>query len=466
MSLTLNNATTFNALRNLAQISSALAISNQRLSSGYRLNSAADDPAGIIAVANFDQNLARIDAATRNGERINSLIDTADGAMAQIASLLGTIQTKALAAAGDTATAEEKAAYQAEIDAAIASIDYIVNSTTFNSKALLNGSMGYTVSGVDSSKITDVRVNSADTSQADVDIAISVVSGAEKGSISFSDTIVDTVIFTLTGPNGSEQLTFSSGANLETVVMPAINALSDDTGIEASYAAGTLTFSTKYYGSDQTVSIDVTEGTFDMDGGVTSDSGADATVTVNGLTTVTEGLRVHFSSGDTSVKFSLQESFGNVGGGSETFTITGGGANFALDASPSSKIYIGLSGLYSFYLGDDELGYLNSLKSGGANAISTGNYYQAANIAAGASGQLSTERARFGAVKTYTVNTALSSFAAAKTALSAAKSNIMDIDYAQETANNNRLQLLLQAATYVLTSLNYNAASILTLLNA
>lgn len=466
MSFTLNNTAVINTLTNLTKLSAALALSNQRLATGYRVNSAADDPAGIIALSSFDRDMARIDAATRNGQRISSMVDTADGAMAQIASLLGTIQTKSLAAAGDTATAEEKAAYQAEIDEAIASIDYIVNSTTFNGKNLLSGDMTYTVSGVDSSKITDVRVNSADTSLTDVDIAISVVSGAEKGSISFSDTIVDTVTFTLTGPNGSEQFTFSSGADLETVVMPAINAVSDDTGVEASYAGSTLTFSTKYYGSDQTVSIDVTEGTFVMDGGVTSDSGVDATVTVNGLTTITEGLKVHFSSGNNSVKFSLKESFGNVGGGSETFTITGGGSNFALDASTSGKIHIGLMPLNSFYLGNDELGYLNSLKSGGANAISSTNYYQAANIAAAASEQISTERARFGALKSYTIEPALSSYAATKTALASARSSIMDVDYAQETANNNRLQILMQAATYVLANSNHNATSIISLLSS
>jgi flagellin len=418
MSFTLNNTAMFNTLTNLTKLSAALAISNQR-----------------------------------------------DGAMAQIASLLGTIQTKALAAAGDTATAEEKAAYQAEIDAAVASIDSIVNSTTFNGKALLNGSMGYSLSGVDASKIANVRVNSADTSSGDVDMDISVVSAAEKGSISFSNTITDTVTFTITGPNGSEEFTFGAGTLLETEVMPAINAVTDDTGIEASYWSGTLTFKTKYYGSDETVSIDVTQGTFVMDGGTTSDDGVDATVTVNGLTTITEGLNVNFSSGNNSIKFSLKESFGTVGGGAETFTITGGGSNFALDASPSSKIHIGLSPIYSFNLGTDELGYLSSLKSGGTNAISSGNYQQAANIAAAASQQISTERARFGAMKTYTVEPALSAYAATKTALSSARSNIMDIDYAEETATNNRLQILMQAATYVLANLNHNATSILSLLS-
>ena len=460
----INNMAVLNVVNNLTRLGTELAISNQRLATGKRIISAGDDPAGVIAAANLKNQIAGIDAATSNGYRINSIIDTADGAMSQISSLLGTINTKALAAAGSTTTAEERAAYQAEIDAAIDAIDTLVNTTTFNGKRLLDGGLGYNTADIDSSKLADVRVNSADTSSGTVSLDVDVVSAAEKAVISYSTgNLTDDVTFTLTGNNGAEQFSFSTGATIANIES-SVNAESDATGIVAEVDGGTLYFRSDSYGSDQSVSINVTAGTFAMDGGTTSDTGVDATVTVNGQSATSDGMQVFFSSGSTSVRFSLEESFGNVGGGSATFSITGGGSDWQLNANPINKIHFGLNSLSSVSLGNDTIGHLRSLKSGGANALSSGNYQAAANIATAASQQVATDRARIGAVQSYTVNSTLSAFSAAKTAMTQEISNIEDLDYVQETANNNRLQLLMQVGTSILASLNQNTANILSLI--
>ncbi len=465
MSLNFNSFSTLTALNNLAQIGTALKLSNQRLATGSKLNSAADDPSGIVAVSQFDQQIAQIEAATRNGERINSIIDTADGAAAQVSSLLGTIQTNALAAAGSSVTDEERAAYQAEIDTAVDAIDTLVNSTNFNGTRLLDGGIAYTTSGIDSAKLSDVRVSSANVSGSSISLAVDVVSAAEKAVISYSNgNLTDDVTFTVTGENGSETFSFTSGATISSIET-AVNAQSDATGVVAEVDGGTLYLRSTNYGSDESVSINVTAGTFVMDGATTSDSGVDATVTVNSQTTTADGLHVKYSSGDTAVKFTLEESFGNVGGGSTSFSITGGGAQWQLDTNPANKINFGMNSLSSSSLGSDALGYLSSLKSGGTNALASGNYQAAANIASSASLQVATERARMGAIQSYSVNATLSSLSATKTALSSSRSSITDVDYASEVANNNRLQVMMQAATTVLASINSNTRSILSLLN-
>lgn len=460
----LNSSSLYSAVRNLNMLAAELAVSNQRLTTGSKINRAADDPSGIVAVANFDQQLAQIDAATRNGTRINSMIDTADGAMAQISSLLGTIQTNALAAAGSTVTAETRAAYQAEIDTAVDSIDRLVNTTTFNGTRLLDGGLGYQTSGIDNAKLSDVRVNSANTASGSVSLEVDVVTAAEKAVISYTTGVLtDDVTFSLTGSNGTEEFSFSNGASIASIET-AVNLYSDDTGIVAEVDGGTLYFRSAEYGSSETVSINVTAGTFAMAGSVTSDTGVDATVTVNSQTTTTDGMQIHYSSGDTSVRFTLEDSFGNVGGGSTTFTVTGGGTNWQLDTNPSNRIHIGLSSLNSAYLGNDSVGYLRTLKSGGANALSTGNYQQAANIASFASGQLATDRARLGAVQSYAVNSTLDSLSATKTALSNARSSVMDVDYVTESANNSRLQTLMEVGASVIAAIQNNQKSILSLL--
>jgi len=464
MSLTLNNMGMLRVLNTLSQTSAALDASNLRLTMAKRILSASDDPAGVIAAENLKSSIAQIDAAAKNGQRINSVMDTADGAMAQISSLLGTIQTSALSAAGSSATAEERAAYQAEIDAAIDAIDTLVNTTAFGNIRLLDGGIGYTTSGIDTAELADVRVHSADTGGGSVSVAVEVVAAAEKAVISYSDGVLtDDVTFSLTGNNGTEEFAFSTGAAISDIET-AVNAVSDATGVVAEVDGGTLYFRSQNYGSSQSVSIQVTDGTFQMDGSTASDTGVDATVTVNGQTSMSDGLSVYFSSGSTSVRFTLQESFGNVAGGGSAFSITGGGANWQLNANPINKIHFGLSSLNSSGLGNDSLGYLSSLKSGGANALATGNYQQAANIASAASLQVATDRARLGAVQSYTINATLNSLAEGKIAKSNALSSIEDLDYASETANNNRLQLLMQVGTSVLASLNQNMATILSLL--
>ena len=448
----------------LTRLGTELALSNQRLSTAQRINQASDDPSGVVAVAQYDQGLAQLDAAMRNGERIQSVIETADGAMSQVASLLGTIQSTSLLASGSTVTAEERGAYQAQIDAAVDAIDTIVNTTTFNGERILDGSIGYRTSGVDSAKLADVRVNSASTSGGSVSMDVALVAAAEKAGISYSNgNLTDDVTLALTGNNGTVAFTFASGSTISTLET-AINAQSDATGVEADVDGGTLHLRSSDYGSDESVSVNVTAGTFVMDGPTTSDTGVDATVTVNGQSATSDGLQVYFSSGETSVRFSLQESFGTGAPASTTFSVTGGGASWALDANPANAINVGVSSLNSSFLGNDTLGYLSSLKSGGANALSSGNYQQAANIAGKASSLVATERARLGAVSTYTVGATLSSLSSTQAALTGARSNIMDVDYAAETANNNRLQILMEVTTSLLGGMSSSASSILSLL--
>ena len=456
---TLNNQSSYNVVNNLTRLGAELAISNQRLSTGKRVNSGADDPSGVVAIANLENQIAQIDAMSQNGQKISSIIDTADGAMSQISALLGTIQSKALAAAGSSATA-----YQAEIDTAIDAIDTLVNTTSYNGTRLLDGGLAYTTSGVDNTKLSDVRVNSADTSGGSISLQVSMDAVAEKAVISYSGgDLSDDVTFTLTGENGAVEFSFTTGSS-KTDIATGVNLQSDATGVEAEVDGGVLYFRSTNYGSSEDVSISVSAGTFVMDGGTTSDSGVDVTVTVGGQATTADGMQVFYSNGTNSARFTLEESYGTgAPGATTTFSITGGGAGWQLDPNPINKIHFGMSSLSSSFIGNDSLGYLSTLKSGGANAISSGNYQQAANIAAAASQQVATDRARMGAVKNYTIDATLSSLSTTKNALTNAVSNIEDVDYVAETANNQRLNALYQMNVYVMNSLQQNQSNILSL---
>lgn len=456
----INNMAFSSVVNTLTQLGTELAISNERLVTGLRVNRAVDDPSGIVALSNFNAEIARIDARTTNGTRINRIIDTADGAMAEIGVLLDEISGAIVSAGGDPANI---ATYQATIDTALNAIDSIVGTTSFNGNTLLNGGIGYNVTGVNSSELANVRVHSLDTASGDVSLEISTVAAA-KAEIAYSGgTLTDDVTFTITGPSGSKEYNFATGTARATI-RDAINADTATTGVESELPAPAdcLYFRSSATGSDQTVSINITAGTFNMRDGTTSNTGNDVGVTINGAFAATSGNVAHYSSGNTAIDLTVADGFS----GTATITVSGSGASWSLGSSASDRIYFGQSSLSTSVLGDANTGLLSSLESGGANDLTSGNLTAASNIATLAKSQVTSDRARLGAIGSYTVTCSLNAYADATTSLTTAKSAIEDLDYAFETANNNRIQLLMQVGTAILAGMNQNATNILSLIGS
>ncbi len=450
-------------LNNLMSLGTQLALSNTRLATAQRITTAADDPSGVIRLSQLESEVAEIDAVTKNGQRISNMLDTADGGLSEISDLLDTINTKVVLASDSGATADEKAAYQAEIDSAIDSINRIANTTTFNGTRLLDGNLGFNVSGIDSADLQDVRINSADTSSGSVDLTVAVTSAAQRAQMIYAGGALGaTTEFTVTGNKGSYDFSFAAATNVATMET-AINAQTEVTGVTAVNNGGNLELYSEYYGDDQYVAVNVTQGTFNFNGSITSDYGVDPTVTVNGSAAEENGMAINFSSGSTSAKFTLTTAFGTTTG-SETFTVSGNGANFQLSPAASDALNIGISSVSAGNLGNDSLGKLTTLKSGGTNAISTGNFEAAQDIIEAGSNLISYERGRLGAVSRYTVDSTLNSMAATKVNLASGISQLNDVDVVSETANNQRLNTLFEINAALLGSLNQSKSSILSIL--
>jgi flagellin len=111
----------------------------ERLATLRRINRGSDDPAGLIAAAELESELLAIETAERNAARADAVLAVADSALDQVGELLNTVESSALAAAGDTASDAEKAAYQQQIDAALEAIDRIGATTSFAGRNLLDG---------------------------------------------------------------------------------------------------------------------------------------------------------------------------------------------------------------------------------------------------------------------------------------------------------------------------------------
>ncbi len=464
------NNNTFNTIsNNLLKLGAQLEASNVRLSTAKKVNKASDDPSGIIALGNLNKEIARIDAMSRNGQRMKAIADTADGAVSEISTLVVSIQTDMLSAAGVTATAEEKAAYQANIDNAIDSINRLVGSTSFNGTTLLDGSMGYTTSGVTSSDIADVKINSAPGTSTSVSLSVALTAGTQATMTSNAfATTADDVTFTLTGSSGSETLTYASGTTRAAMIAD-ITANAGTTGVTATESGGSILLTNVYAGANEQITMNITDGTsLTVEGTETSatTSGTDGTVTVNGQSaTITSASReINFNvSGVNGSLTMAQDFFGSTVDTSTSFSVSGTGAGFSFGTESYDTVDFGMDSLYASALGTDSLGYLSTLKSGGANDISSGNFSTASSIVSKASTQASTARARLGTLSLYTVDTTLNSIEDAKTSLTDARSYIEDTDFITETANNDRLQTMMQIGISLIDTLNNNSLNVLSL---
>ena len=112
----------------------------ERLSSGQRINSVADDAAGLSIASRMTAQITGIRAAIKNANDGISLMDTAEGAMAEVTNMLQRMRELALQSANDTNSANDRAASQSEVDALSTEIDRIANTTTFNGINILDGS--------------------------------------------------------------------------------------------------------------------------------------------------------------------------------------------------------------------------------------------------------------------------------------------------------------------------------------
>jgi len=140
MGLRINqNITALNAHRNLVATDSALSKSLERLSSGLRINRAADDAAGLAISEKMRGQVNGLTQASRNAQDGISLIQTAEGALNEVHSILQRMRQLAVQAANDTLTLNDRVEIQREIDQLKAEINRIANTTEFNTKKLLDG---------------------------------------------------------------------------------------------------------------------------------------------------------------------------------------------------------------------------------------------------------------------------------------------------------------------------------------
>src|SRR3954463_14629343 len=156
------NVASLTAQRGLQKSQKQLGETLQRLSSGLRINRGADDPAGLIASETLRSEISGINQGIDNSSRASNVISTAEGSLQEVASLLLNIKDLIVEAANTGALSpDEIKANQLQVDSAVESITRISSTTTFAGLKLLDGSLGYLTSGVDTNSVKALDISSA-----------------------------------------------------------------------------------------------------------------------------------------------------------------------------------------------------------------------------------------------------------------------------------------------------------------
>jgi flagellin len=462
------NVSSLIAQRVLAQNNTALNQSLERLSTGLKINSGADDPAGLIASENLQAEQAGLSTAIDNANRAGNIIGTAEGGLSEVSSLLTQLQSLVSQSANSGGlSSEEVQANQLQVDSILNTVNRIAQSTSFQGKKLLNGNYAYTTSGVTSTQFDNVQINSAKIPAGNaVNVVVQVTTSAQTAKLGYTGGAIagGNVTIEVAGNAGTEQLSFASGTSVSAIAA-SIESVKSSTGVSATISGSDLRIQSTQFGSDQFVSVKAIAGSFSVSGGPSGkDFGRDAAVTINGATAQANGLSINYRSSNLDVEFDLNSAFNKAGTGK--FEITGGGATFALGSkvTENDNASLGIQSVSTASLGDSTNGFLSSLASGGANALTGTNLTTAQNVIDKAIDQVSQLRGRLGAFQKFTIGSTINSLGIAFENASAAESAITDTDFAQETANLTRNQLLAAAATTVLAQANATPQQALTLL--
>ncbi|MDD3493840.1 MAG: flagellin, partial [Candidatus Thermoplasmatota archaeon] len=224
MSRIATNVSALNTWRNLSLTNSALSKSLERLSSGFRINRAADDAAGLAISEKMRGQIAGLNMAVKNAQDGISLIQTGEGALNEVHAMLKRMEELAVQAANDTNTPEDRAKLQAEMDQLAQEVARIGSTTEFNTLKLLDGTFETKdiVFHIGANEDQNLRIRISDMRSKALDLAATTVGESWSGTVDLD-------------PDGDS----TNGA----VPADGTYAVSYDSGTsEWSFTAGTTTF--------------------------------------------------------------------------------------------------------------------------------------------------------------------------------------------------------------------------------
>ena len=413
-----HNLASLNTYNKLNSNTNATSKSLEKLSSGLRINRSGDDAAGLAISEKMRGQISGLNQAGRNAQDGISMIQTGEGALNETHSILQRMRELAVQGTTDTNTAADRSNMQSEMDALNKEVDRIATTTQFNTKNLLDGSMGGAVNAAVKNVLTNTQVQaSAGTAIASTTAltALTDGSGNNLGIVS-SDTI--TATYYQNGTFVTKQLTVASTGS-------AVNLLSDISGTALVTAGG----------------ISATSGALVDTAAVAGFSGA-----ITGLT-----ITVKDSTG--TLKTSATNALSNF---TETTAaanqVTDGRATLLIGANANQTVAVDISRMDSSALGTTNL-QVGTMAQANSSITAIDN----------AIAKVSTQRSNMGALQNRLEHT-INNLTTSSENLTAAESRVRDVDMAKEMMNFQKSNILSQAATAMLAQANQQPQGVLQLL--
>ncbi|MDB5333742.1 MAG: flagellin, partial [Phycisphaerales bacterium] len=209
------NVSSLIAQTSLAKNNANLNTSLQRLSTGLKINTGADDPAGLIASESLKAEQTGITQAINNANAANNIIGTAEGGLGEVSNLLNQLNGLVNQSANSGALSkDEVAANQLQVDSILSTVNRIAGSTSFQGTKLLNGNFAYSTSSVATSAFTTLNVNAANlpanTTKA---VVVNVTNSATLGQVAHATTTSAisgaAITLQIAGNAGTQQLSFA-----------------------------------------------------------------------------------------------------------------------------------------------------------------------------------------------------------------------------------------------------------------
>ena len=461
MAMTINtNVISINAQRNLGLSGNSMGTTMQRLSSGLRVNSAKDDAAGLAIAERMNSQARGLTVAARNANDGISLAQTAEGALGKVGDMLQRMRELAVQSSNATNSTSDREALQAEVNQLRAEIDRVAKTSSFNGKNLLDGSFAGGVFQVGAAAGDNITVGAITNAKA------SALSNISFGERTFGGLDEDTFKLTSTDAPQTDVFGYSievekgdlkiNGVDLDGFaaassaqerlgqVVAAINAKTADTGVTAFLETDATNPSKSQ--------IKLMSSKVDADGAVDDVTMTGFYAQVTGIQAVGVGTAAVATTTAALTKDAIQTGFDAVKG-------TGTGA-----AADITKTVIHGSGTATDQ--DDAVALTAAKTQTGIEDLDISTQagaWKALQKIDDAIDQINSARADLGALQTR-FEKSIENIDIMNENISAARGRIVDADFASETANLSRAQILQQAGTAMVAQANQLPQQVLSLL--
>ncbi|MBI4613383.1 MAG: flagellin [Planctomycetes bacterium] len=455
MGLRINTSTaTLAALNNLSAQNRLILQTSERISSGYRINRASDDPGGLVLANRLRTQSRSLLKAVENAQLVQGLLASADTGLQGIVDLLDDIRTNVLAARNDPS---QIPTLQPLVDSALDAINSLANTTRFGDRALLNGQAGYDRANV-TGALRDVNIRrvffapgtTTRTIPTQVTAPASQATLAGIGSPAISNPGTNTVV-RIEGPLGAQNITFFSVVG-QTEFRNTVNTFRGFTGVYVSGAR----FFTDDVGSDKFLTVTEISGNYVGPEGI--DFGRDIAGVIDNVASVGRGSTLSVNSPSLSLEVTYSQFQGTTGVVNFT-AFAGTGLEFHIGSEPTANdlLFFGIESILVGNLGAPSQtvfgqtvqGFLSTIRGGGANDLDS-NVGNALRIVDRAMDEVLGLQGFLGALDANQLQPQIDTYNESILQLQDAEGLIRDADLAYESAQLTKYQILATAGASVI----------------